>query len=58
VLVLEPNASVVEGVSVRRIRLVVVGAVVLGSLLVVLGASMGVKEARAAGDPVLLAAGT
>ena len=37
--------------------LIVVGAVVFGSLLVLLGASMGVKEARAAADPVMLAAG-
>jgi acid phosphatase type 7 len=46
-----------EGDSMRKV-LLVVGAVVLGSLVVLLGTSIGGGErARAAGDPVLVGAG-
>lgn len=44
------------GFSLRTLCLFV-GAVVFGSLMVVLGSSIGEKEARAAGDPVLVGAG-
>ena len=53
----ENRAFVVEGNSVRTICLLV-GAAVLGSLLVVFGPPVGEeREALAAGDPVLVGAG-